>query len=92
MAVDMRALVGDVIEGWKKGGFELGFGLGIAQGFATMGRIGFEGRYDYASVGSVSIRHRGCATRRRRGRSSCRSASCLRSSHSRTSRRQACAP
>ncbi len=54
MAVDMRELVSDIIDGWKKGGFELGFGIGIAQGFATLGRIGFEGRYDYASVGSVS--------------------------------------
>jgi adenylate cyclase len=54
MAVEMRALVGDVTDGWTKGGFELGFGVGIAQGFATLGRIGFEGRYDYASVGGVS--------------------------------------
>jgi class 3 adenylate cyclase len=54
MAVEMRALVGEVTDGWTKGGFELGFGIGIAQGFATLGRIGFEGRYDYASVGSVS--------------------------------------
>jgi class 3 adenylate cyclase/HAMP domain-containing protein len=54
MAVEMRALVGEVTDGWTKGGFELGFGVGIAQGFATLGRIGFEGRYDYASVGGVS--------------------------------------
>jgi adenylate cyclase len=54
MAVEMRALVGEVTDGWTKGGYELGFGIGIAQGFATLGRIGFEGRYDYASVGSVS--------------------------------------
>jgi class 3 adenylate cyclase/HAMP domain-containing protein len=54
MAVEMRDLVGEVTDGWTKGGYELGFGIGIAQGFATLGRIGFEGRYDYASVGSVS--------------------------------------
>jgi adenylate cyclase len=54
MAVEMRALVGEVTDGWTKGGYELGFGVGIAQGFATLGRIGFEGRYDYASVGGVS--------------------------------------
>jgi adenylate cyclase len=54
MAVEMRALVGEVTDGWTKGGYELGFGIGIAQGFATLGRIGFEGRYDYASVGGVS--------------------------------------
>ncbi len=54
MAVEMRSVVSEVIDGWKKVGFDLGFGIGIAQGFATLGRIGFEGRYDYASVGSVS--------------------------------------
>lgn len=54
MAVEMRNVVSEVIDGWKKVGFDLGFGIGIAQGFATLGRIGFEGRYDYASVGSVS--------------------------------------
>jgi adenylate cyclase len=54
MAVEMRDLVGEVTDGWTKGGYELGFGIGIAQGFATLGRIGFEGRYDYASVGGVS--------------------------------------
>ena len=54
MAVEMRTQVRDVIEGWQKGGFELGFGVGIAEGYATLGRIGFEGRYDYASVGNVS--------------------------------------
>ena len=40
--------------GGRRAGYELGFGIGIAQGFATLGRIGFEGRYDYASVGGVS--------------------------------------
>lgn len=54
MALEMRALVGEIVDGWKRGGNELGFGVGIAQGFATLGRIGFEGRYDYASVGTVS--------------------------------------
>jgi adenylate cyclase len=54
MAVEMRTLVGEITDGWTKGGYELGFGVGIAQGFATLGRIGFEGRYDYASVGGVS--------------------------------------
>ena len=38
---------------WRKRGYELGFGIGIAQGYATMGRIGFEGRSDYAAIGSV---------------------------------------
>ena len=39
---------------WRKHGFELGFGIGIAHGYATLGRIGFEGRFDYAAIGSVT--------------------------------------
>jgi class 3 adenylate cyclase len=35
-------------------GYELGFGIGVAKGFATLGRIGFEGRYDYAAIGTVT--------------------------------------
>jgi class 3 adenylate cyclase len=35
-------------------GHELGFGVGIAQGYATLGRIGFEGRFDYAAIGTVA--------------------------------------
>ena len=38
----------------QRAGHELGFGIGIAQGFATLGRIGFEGRYDYAAIGTVT--------------------------------------
>ncbi len=39
---------------WKKRGFELDLGIGIAQGYATLGAIGFEGRWDYACIGSVT--------------------------------------
>lgn len=39
--------------GWRRLGHRLGFGVGIATGYATLGRIGFEGRVDYAAVGSV---------------------------------------
>src|SRR5579885_405397 len=53
MAVAMRARFAALAEGWKKFGYELGFGVGIAHGYATLGRIGFEGRSDYAEVGSV---------------------------------------
>ncbi len=35
-------------------GHEIGFGIGIAHGFATLGTIGFEGRFDYAAIGTVS--------------------------------------
>ena len=39
---------------WRKRGHELGFGIGIALGFATLGRIGFARRFDYSAVGSVT--------------------------------------
>ena len=39
---------------WKKRGFDLDLGIGIAQGYATLGAIGFEGRWDYACIGSVT--------------------------------------
>ena len=39
---------------WRKLGYELGFGVGIAQGYATIGAIGFEGRWDYGAIGTVS--------------------------------------
>ena len=54
MADEMRAAVGDLSAKWRKHGFELGFGIGIAHGYATLGRIGFEGRFDYAAIGSVT--------------------------------------
>ena len=43
-----------IAAGWERRGHDLGFGAGIAQGYATLGRIGFEGRYDYAAIGSVT--------------------------------------
>jgi adenylate cyclase len=54
MAVAMRSRVHDLAAEWQRRGHDLGFGVGIAQGYATLGRIGFEGRYDYAAVGSVT--------------------------------------
>jgi class 3 adenylate cyclase len=53
MAVAMRESVGALAQDWRKRGYDLGFGVGIAQGYATLGRIGFEGRFDYAAIGSV---------------------------------------
>jgi adenylate cyclase len=53
MAAQMRAAVGELTAKWRKQGFELGFGVGIAHGYATLGRIGFEGRFDYAAIGAV---------------------------------------
>jgi class 3 adenylate cyclase len=54
MAIDMRAAIGALIETWRKLGHDIGFGIGIAHGFATLGTIGFEGRFDYAAIGTVS--------------------------------------
>ncbi len=54
MAIVMRARVAELEHRWRRLGHDLGFGVGIAQGFATLGRIGFEGRFDYAAIGSVT--------------------------------------
>jgi class 3 adenylate cyclase len=54
MALEMRAALGALIEKWRRLGHELGFGIGIAHGYATLGTIGFEGRFDYAAIGTVS--------------------------------------
>jgi class 3 adenylate cyclase len=54
LALSMRERIGDLAEGWLKRGYHLGLGAGIAAGHATLGRIGFEGRYDYGVLGSVT--------------------------------------
>jgi adenylate cyclase len=54
MAVAMRDRVTPLAETWQHMGHELQFGAGIAQGHATLGRVGFEGRYDYAAIGTVT--------------------------------------
>jgi class 3 adenylate cyclase/putative methionine-R-sulfoxide reductase with GAF domain len=53
-ALDMRMAIESLTGKWRRLGHELGFGVGIAHGFATLGTIGFEGRFDYAAVGTVS--------------------------------------
>jgi adenylate cyclase len=50
----MRERIGELAVGWRSRGYELGLGAGIAVGHATLGRIGFEGRYDYGALGSVT--------------------------------------
>jgi adenylate cyclase len=55
MAVAMRERFAHLEAGWHKLGYELGLGIGIATGYATLGRIGFEGRYDYAAIGNAVI-------------------------------------
>jgi adenylate cyclase len=41
-------------EKWRRLGHDIGFGIGIAHGYATLGTVGFEGRFDYAAIGTVS--------------------------------------
>jgi adenylate cyclase len=53
-ALEMRTAIEALTEKWRRLGHELGFGVGIAHGFATLGTIGFEGRFDYAAIGTVS--------------------------------------
>jgi class 3 adenylate cyclase len=53
MAVEMRTQIKELTAKWRKQGHELGFGMGISYGYATLGRIGFEGRFDYSAVGTV---------------------------------------
>ena len=54
MALAMRAKVAELIAKWRKLGHDLDFGVGIAQGYATIGGIGFEGRWDYGAIGTVT--------------------------------------
>jgi class 3 adenylate cyclase/CheY-like chemotaxis protein len=54
MAVAMRGRAQGLAEEWARRGTKLGLSIGIAQGYATLGRIGFEGRFDYAAIGTVT--------------------------------------
>ncbi len=54
MSVEMRDTVGALTEKWRNRGHNLGFGIGIALGYATLGQIGFEQRLEYAAIGSVT--------------------------------------
>jgi len=55
MACSMRERFDELANAWNKKGYVLGFGVGVATGYATLGRIGFEGRYDYGAIGNVVI-------------------------------------
>ena len=54
MALAMRDRVAELTQKWRKRGYELDFGVGIAWGYATIGAIGFEGRWDYGAIGTVT--------------------------------------
>ena len=49
----MRDAIERLAQEWRKRGHAIGFGVGIAQGYATLGRIGFEGRHEYSAIGTV---------------------------------------
>lgn len=62
MAAEMQQAVNAVIEAWRKRGYAIGFGVGLAKGLATVGRIGYEGRSDYTALGNVvNLASRICA-------------------------------
>lgn len=54
MAVEMRDAAGRLNDAWRRQGIELGLGIGIAKGYATIGMIGFEERVDYGAIGTVT--------------------------------------
>ena len=54
MALEMRIGLTALCSRWRRLGHEIGFGIGISHGYATLGTIGFEGRFDYAAIGTVS--------------------------------------
>lgn len=54
MAIDMQARFAELVKAWLRWGYALSLGVGVAQGFATIGAIGFEGRRDYGVIGTVT--------------------------------------
>ncbi|MBI2524569.1 MAG: response regulator [Candidatus Rokubacteria bacterium] len=54
MALAIREEIGAMADKWRKQGYDLHLGIGIAQGYATLGAIGFEGRWDYGAIGTVT--------------------------------------
>jgi class 3 adenylate cyclase len=63
LAVEMQKSVQELIVGWRRRGHRIGFGIGLAMGPATVGRIGYESRFDYTAIGSVvNLAARLCAS------------------------------
>lgn len=62
MASDMQLAIQELVKKWRQRGFDLGFGIGLSMGWATVGRIGYEDRADYTAIGSsVNLASRLCA-------------------------------
>jgi adenylate cyclase len=65
MAVAMRNRIQGLAQSWTRHGYDLSFGVGVAQGYATLGRVGFEGRFDYTAIGNcTNLAARLCAEAR----------------------------
>lgn len=65
MAVAMRNRIQGLAQGWARHGYDLALGVGVAQGYATLGRVGFEGRSDYTAIGNcTNLAARLCAEAR----------------------------
>ncbi|MEH2501773.1 adenylate cyclase [Bradyrhizobium sp. AZCC 1578] len=63
LAVEMQKSVQRLIAGWRSRGYQVGFGIGLASGAATVGRIGYADRFDYTAIGSVvNLAARLCAS------------------------------
>jgi adenylate cyclase len=63
MAIEIQRSVQELIVGWRARGHRIGFGVGLAMGPATVGRIGYESRFDYTAIGSVvNLASRLCAS------------------------------
>jgi class 3 adenylate cyclase len=63
LAVEMQKSVQELIAGWQSRGYQVGFGVGLASGSATVGQIGYEDRLDYTAIGSVvNLAARLCAS------------------------------
>src|SRR3989304_4370324 len=54
MAIEMQQRFKELVAAWARRGYDLSLGIGIAQGYATIGAIGFEGRRDYGAIGNVT--------------------------------------